>query len=61
MIRSYINSIRNCGMVLKLERFSHLSGRPFALGSPIGLGYLSLMIHRELVHRGKGLPGEGSE
>ena len=28
-------------MVLKLERFSHLLGRSFGLGSPIGLRYLS--------------------
>ena len=28
-------------MILKIERFSHLSGRSFGLGSPIGFGYLS--------------------
>ena len=31
-------------MVLKLERFSHLLGRFFGLGSPIGLEYLSLVL-----------------
>ena len=40
MIRSHIGSTRDCGMVLKIERFSHLSNRSFGLGSPIGLGYL---------------------
>ena len=41
MIRSHIGSIQECGMVLKLERFSHLSGRSFGLGSPIELEILS--------------------
>ena len=37
MILSHIGSTQECGVVLKLERFSHLSGRSFRLGSPIGL------------------------
>ena len=44
LIRSHIGSIRNCGVVLKIEEFSHLSSRSFGLDSPIGLGYLSLML-----------------
>ena len=31
--------MRNCGVVLKFERFSHLSRWSFRLDSPIGLGY----------------------
>ena len=31
-------------MILKLERFSHLSERSFGLNSPIRLGYLSLVL-----------------
>ena len=31
-------------MILKLERFSHLSGRFFGLGSSIGLEALSLVL-----------------
>ena len=44
MIRFHISSIRNYGVVLKLERFSHLSDRSFGLGFPIGLRYLSLVL-----------------
>ena len=44
MIQSHIGSTRDCGVGLKLERFSHLSDRSFGLGSPIRLGYLSLVI-----------------
>ena len=42
MIRSYINSTRNCGVVLNLEMFSHLFDRSFGLSSFVGFGYLSL-------------------
>ena len=42
MIRSHISSIKEYGVVL--ERFFHLSGRSFGLGSSIGLGYLSLVF-----------------
>ena len=31
-------------MVLKLDGFSHLLDRSFGVGSPIGLGYLSLVL-----------------
>ena len=31
-------------MVLKIERFSHLSDLSFGLGSPIGLEALSLVL-----------------
>ena len=41
MIRSHISSTQECGMVLKFERFSHLLGRSFGVGSPIGLEVLS--------------------
>ena len=41
MIQSHIGSTQECGVVLKLERFSHLSGRSFGLGSPIKLEVLS--------------------
>ena len=44
MIRSHIGSTQECEVVLKLERFSHLSGWSFGLGSSIGLGYLSLVL-----------------
>ena len=40
MIQSHIGSKRNCGVVLKLKRFSHLLNQSFEFGSPIGLGYL---------------------
>ena len=43
MIRSYINSTQNCGVVLKLEMFSHLLDRSFGLSSFVGFGYLSLI------------------
>ena len=35
MIQSYIDSIRNRGMILKFERFSHLSDQSFGFGSSI--------------------------
>ena len=41
IIRSHIGSIQECGVLLKLERFSHLLGQSFVLGSPIGLEDLS--------------------
>ena len=44
MIRSYIGSTQECGIVLKIERFSHLSGQYFGLGSPIGFETLSLVL-----------------
>ena len=43
-VRSHIGSIRDCGVVLKVERFSHLLDRSFGLGSFIMLGYLSLVF-----------------
>ena len=45
MIRSHIDSKKECGVVLNLERFSHLSDQSFGLGSPIGLKALSLIIN----------------
>ena len=42
MIQSHIGYTQECGVVLKLERFSHLSNRSFELGYPIGLESLSL-------------------
>ena len=44
MIRSHIGSTQEYGVVIKLEKFFHLSGRSFGLGSPIGLEVLSLML-----------------
>ena len=44
MIRSHIGSIQECGVVLKLKRFFHLSGRSFWLGSSIGLKALSFVL-----------------
>ena len=41
MIRSYIGSTQECGVVFKLERFFHLLGLSFGLGFPIGLEALS--------------------
>ena len=32
MIQSHINFTQECGVVPKLERFFHLSGRSFVLG-----------------------------
>ena len=42
MIRFHTGSIQKCRVVLKFERFSHLSGQSFRLGSPIGLEALSV-------------------
>ena len=50
LIRSHIGFIRDCGVVLKLERFFHLSGRSF--------GYLSLVLLLS-VYSGKVLPEGG--
>ena len=44
MIRSHISSTHECKVVLQLERFSHLFGRSFGLGSLIGLETLSLVL-----------------
>ena len=44
MIRSHIGSTQECGMILKLERLSHILGRSFGFGSPIGLEALSLVF-----------------
>ena len=44
MIRSHIGSTQECGVVLKLERFSHLSGLSFGLGPLIRLKALSFML-----------------
>ena len=39
-IRPHIGSTRDCGLVLKFERFFQLLGRFLGLGSLIGFGYL---------------------
>ena len=44
MIQSHISSTQKCGVILKLERFSHLSGRSFGLSFPIGFEALSLVL-----------------
>ena len=41
MIRSHIGSTQEYRVILKLEKFSHLLGRSFGLGSLIGLEALS--------------------
>ena len=38
------DSTQECGVILKIERFSHLSNRSFGLNSPIELEALSLML-----------------
>ena len=47
MIRSHIDSTRNCGVEIKLEEFSHRSDRSFRLGSPIELRYLSNILCKD--------------
>ena len=42
MIRSHIGSTQECGTVLKLERFSHLSCQSFGLSSSIELEALAV-------------------
>ena len=44
MIRSHISSIQECGVILKLERFSHLSDWSFGLSYSIGLETLPLVL-----------------
>ena len=51
MIRSHIGSTQECGVVIKLERISHLLGWSFGLGSPIGLEDISFTPGPPLVHR----------
>ena len=43
-------------MVLKLERFSHISGQSFGLGSLIGFRYLLLVISLKV---NQCIPGKG--
>ena len=44
MIRSHIGSTQEYVVIHKLERFSHLLGWSFGLGSLIGLEALSLVL-----------------
>ena len=44
MIRSHIDSIKNCEVILKLKRLSNILGQSFGLGSPIEFEYLSLVL-----------------
>ena len=53
MIRSHIGSTQECGVVLKFERFSYLSGWSFGLGSPIGFEALSLVLSLRGAYREK--------
>ena len=46
-------------MVLKLERFSHLLGQSFGLGSPIGLKALSLVLSLRRYITGERYLGKG--
>ena len=39
------SSTRNCGVVLKIERFSHLLDRSFGFDSPVGLGSYNWCFH----------------
>ena len=43
-LQSHIDSIRNCGVMFKLKRFSYLLDRSFGLDSLIGFEYLSLIL-----------------
>ena len=65
MIRSHIGSTRNCGVVFKFEKFSHLSDRSFGLSSLLlVLGTYHWCFHWEPIRIGKGLlgaPREGLE
>ena len=45
--RSHIGSTRNCGVVLKFERLSHLSNRSFGLDSSIRLEYLLIYMSKK--------------
>ena len=47
MIRFHIGSTQECGVVLKLERFSHLSGWSFRLGFSILRFYYILYFRIE--------------
>ena len=47
MIRSHIGSTQECGVVLKFERFSHLSDRSFRLGFSISRFYYILYFRIE--------------
>ena len=38
IIKDRFGSIRNCGVVLKIERFSHLSDQSFGFDFLVGLG-----------------------
>ena len=44
IIQSHIGSTQECEVILKLEKFSHLSGWSFGLGYLIGLEDLSLVF-----------------
>ena len=46
-------------MVHKLDGFSHPSGPTFRLGSPIGLGYLSLVLSLRVDIKGKSYLEDG--
>ena len=58
MIRSHISSTQECGVVLKFERFSHLLGPSFGVGSPIRLeaiskGHVQNMLFFKKIKYGK--------
>ena len=65
MIRSHVYSTRNFGVVLKFEKFSHLSYQSFRLSSLLlSLGTYHWCFHWEPIRIGKGLlgaPREGLE
>ena len=61
MIQSHIASTRTYGVVLKLKRFSHLSGRSFGLSFSIELGYLSFMLSLRTGEQQERLPGRRSK
>ena len=54
IIRSHIGFTQKCGVVLKLERFSHLSGQSFGLSFLIGLEALLLVLSLRVSVAGEG-------
>ena len=55
MIRSHISSTQKCRVVLKLERFSHISDLFFRLGSAIGLEALLVYYLKTRVYLKKNM------
>ena len=41
---NHLDGLRDCGVIFKFKRLSHLSDRSLGLSSFIGIGYLSLVF-----------------